>query len=168
MKKWICLFLILSLAFALFGCTQPTDGFENPISFYYRRQDVSFSDANGVISPDIREAGNMDYVSLLALYFRGPANSQLQRTFPQGTSLKTIQIEGNHVFITLSDAFSTLTELDLSIACACLTRTVCEMTGTQQLTVRTESSLLDGNKTIQMSLENVILLDDSDIVVDGD
>lgn len=168
MKKWICLFLILSLLLPLFGCAQPTDGFENPISFYYRRKDVSFSTTDGVISADIREAGNMDYISLLALYFRGPENSQLQRTFPEGTALKSIQIDGNHVFITLSDVFSTLTELDLSIACACLTRTVCEMTGTTQLTVRTENGLLDGNKTIQMSLKNVVLLDDSDLIIDND
>lgn len=168
MRKLLCILLLSALLASLFGCTQPADGYENPINFYYRRQEVSFGTTEGVLCPDIREAGNLDYISLLALYFRGPANSQLQRTFPEGTALKAIEIEGNHVLITLSDVFATLTELDLTIACACLTRTVCEMTGTQQLTIRTETSLLDGNKTIRMSLENVLLLDDSDIVINND
>jgi len=49
--------------------------------------------------------------------------------------------------------------LDLTIACACLTATVCDMTGVQSVTIQTENRLLDGNKSITMTWENILLLD---------
>ena len=68
--------------------------------------------------------------------------------------------------IVLSDFFSALTGMDLTLACACLTLTACELTGAKGITVSTETTLLDGNRSVSMTVEEVLLLDICDTIPD--
>ena len=48
----------------------------------------------------------------------------MNRTFPKGVELVKFSLEGGCAYITVSDFFSTLTGINLQLACACLTLTV--------------------------------------------
>ena len=172
MKKWLCLFLIFALCLPLLGCKPEPNDIEDPVNFYYRRSadSITYGKADGVIAAEQREGyGHRDDPAyLIALYLKGPAGTGMNRTFPKGVELVKFSVEGNCAYVTVSDFFSTLTGMNLTLACACLTLTVCELTGAQQVTVSTVNTLLDGNRTVTMTPEDLLFLDENDSVVDPD
>lgn len=170
MKRILCLFLVCALCLPLLGCKPKTEDIEDPVNFYYRRSadTITFGKADGVITSEQREAaGHRDDPSyLINLYLKGPAGTGMNRTFPKGVELVKFSLEGGCAYITVSDFFSTLTGINLTLACACLTLTVCELTGAKQLTVSTSNTLLDGNRTVIMTPDDILFLDENTIVVD--
>ena len=159
MKRMICMILLIVLF--LPGCDSQEEVFTEPVNFYYMKADVTYFSAEGVITKEIREADNyrQNYEYLLGLYLQGPESRTLKQLFPQYVKLVGLQISEDHASITLSDIFAKLTGLELTIACACLTATVCDMIGVQTVTIQAETRLLDGNKSITMTWEDILLLD---------
>lgn len=166
MKRFFCILLVFLLLLPLAACNQQEADIQDPVNFYYRKQDPAHSDA--AISRELGEAygHREDYPYLIDQYLKGPTDEVLQRTFPTGISVVDLKIEGRSATLMLSDFFSTLSGLDLTLACACLTLTVCELTGTEQLTVRTQTTLLDGNKSITMAVKDIVLLDDCRVAIE--
>ncbi|MBE6959640.1 MAG: hypothetical protein E7448_02820 [Ruminococcaceae bacterium] len=159
MKRIVCMILLLLLF--LPGCDPQEEVFAEPVDFYYMKADVAYFSAEGVIARETREAEGyrQNYEYLLGLYLQGPENQELKQLFPQYVKLVELEISDRVATVTFNDTFARLTGLDLTIACACLTATVCDMTGVQSVTIQTENRLLDGNKSITMTWENILLLD---------
>lgn len=166
MKRVLCIVLAILLLLPLVACGQQKADIHDPVNFYYRKKNPSHSDA--AISKELGESeGHQeDYTYLIDQYLKGPTDEILQRTFPSGIFVVDLTIEDKAATVVLSDFFSTLSGLDLTLACACLTLTVCELTGTEQLTVRTHSTLLDGNKSITMARKDIVLLDDCRVAIE--
>lgn len=166
MKKLLCILLALCLL-PLLGCAQPEDPIENPVFFYYRQKALSYDDENSVITKELRDAGaRQDDISyLLEQYLQGPESETLLATFPRGSQI-SFQVLENTAVIVVNDKFATLTGIDLSLACACLTLTVCELTDTEYALIQGQDVLLDGNHSIYMSRNSILLLDNSNIAVD--
>lgn len=166
MKRTFCIVLAFLLLLPLVACSQQKADIQDPVNFYYRKKDPAHSDT--AISKELGEAQGHreDYSYLIGQYLKGPTDEVLQRTFPSGISVIELKIDGTTATLVLSDFFSTLSGLDLTLACACLTLTICELTGTEQLTVRTQSTLLDGNKSITMARKDIVLLDDCRVAIE--
>lgn len=166
MKKMLCILLALCLL-PLFGCAQPEDPIENPVFFYYRQKTLTYDNENSVITKELRDAGRRadDTSYLLEQYLRGPQSETLLRTFPRGSRI-TLQVQEDTAVIVVNSNFATLTGIDLTLACACLTLTVCELTGTEHALIQGQDVLLDGNQSIAMSRSSILLLDSSNIAVD--
>ena len=167
MKHLICLLLAVA-CLLLPGCQSPEPEFTNPVTFYYPKNDVSYFSTEGVIFRETREAGSNreDIGQLLAMYLSGPEDSDLKKPFSRIVSLKKFEIMDGTAHVVLSDAASRSTGLELTIACACLTATVCELTGVETVVIRAENQLLDGNKAITMNRKDILLLDDSLVAFD--
>lgn len=168
MKRLICLVLAVLLLLGSTGCNSRKDEIKEPVNFYYCRETdkVIYGAGDGVVAREIREGSGMETDKLLSLYLKGPQTEGLSRTFPKGVSLISLTIENDTAVIVLSDFFSALTGIDLTIGCACLTLTVCELTGAKGITVSTETTLLDGNRSVSMTVEEVLLLDICDTIPD--
>lgn len=166
MKKLLCILLVLCML-PLYGCAQPEVPIENPVFFYYRQKTVTYDDENGVIAKELRDAGaRLDDISyLLEQYLQGPESETLLRTFPRGSRV-SLRVQEDTAVIVVNRNFATLTGIDLSLACACLTLTVCELTGTEYALIQGQDALLDGNQSIHMSKNSILLLDSSNIAVD--
>lgn len=163
MKRLFCLMLLVLLF--LPGCqSQEEEEFVQPVNFYFPKADVTYFSAEGVISREVREADGyrQNYEYLLKMYLKGPESGELKRVFPKNVDLVRLELSETGATVVLSDAAARLTGLDLTVACACLTATVCDMTGVQTLTIRTKTQLLDGNKTITMSRDQILFLDNSE------
>ncbi|MBE6976714.1 MAG: hypothetical protein E7439_05935 [Ruminococcaceae bacterium] len=167
MKRLICMLLLAALLI-LPGCQGNTPEFINPVTFYYPKNDVSYFASDSVISREIREAGELreDVPQLLSMYLQGPEGDTLKKPFPQAVFLRSFEITGSTANIVLSDTAARSSGLELTTACACLTATVCDLTGVSTVVIRAESKLLDGNKTITMNLSDILLLDDSLVAFD--
>ncbi len=160
MKKWLCVLLLLSLSIGLVACARKKEP-ENPVLFYYRTAKVDFFADAGVIESEARDAGSRsgDYEYLLNQYLQGPEGQKLDRTFPAGTAVRSFVLTENSASILLTESFAQLTDMDLSLACACLTLTICQMTGVKQVQIRAESALLGGSEAVIMDYEQLILED---------
>ena len=160
MKRLLCILLLT--VFLLSGC-QNQSGYDAPVKFYYQRAQVSYFTDNGVIDYEIHEAQgySTDYKYLLSLYLAGPEQPELKQIFPDNVTLVALELTENTAIVTLSDEIVRLTGLDLTIASACLSATVCEMTGVTSVTIRAANLLIDGNKSITMNRNHILLLDSS-------
>ena len=163
MKKWIAFWLIFALLLPLCACDTQEEEPEivSPIRFYYRRTEPVYADADSVITFEVREAAGheSDYLYLMNLYLKGPQSPLFSRTFPKHVSVEQLEIRDSHAYIRVNDEFSYLAGLDMTFACVCLTKTLCEMTGATKVTITTPNSLLDGKQSITMDLNSILLVD---------
>ena len=168
MKKMLCVIISFALSYTLISCDSSKESIQEPVDFYYCQLEMDYGIESQAISKEVRDAKDrrQDYSHLLSLYFKGPESYSLYNPFPRNLSLLSFSLQDGTAAVHLSASFATLTGLDLSLACACLTMTVCEMTGAQQVTVSAADSLLDGNPQITLSPEDVLLLDDSSVIID--
>ena len=159
MKQLICILLLGALL--LPGCANQEPEFAVPVNFYYPKTTVTYFTDDGVISHEVREAQEygQDYAQILTLYLQGPESDGLQQIFPQDAALIQLTLSDTGATVIMSDAMAQLAGIDLSIACACLTATVCDLTGVQAVTVQAVTQLLDGSKSITMTRDQVLLLD---------
>ena len=167
MKKTLCVIWVLVLLLSLPACTSSKEDIQEPAFFYYRQSELSYGTTPGVVAKEAREvAGHkQDYSHLLSVYLKGPESYTLYNPFPGSTSLRSFSMHDGTAFVHLSSSFASLTGLDLTLACACITLTVCEMTGVQQVTISADGVLLDGNPQITMTPDGLLMMDDSNIVI---
>lgn len=154
MKKLISLLLFLCLLLTLPGCGKE----EADILFYYTRKEVLYGQEDGVIVPEAREVTGHeeDLYYLLMLYLEGPHSQELSRPFPGGTALSDLEISGNRITVTLSDAFGRLQGIELTVACTCIAYTCFSVSQCESVTV---GSTMSGTTPITLTRDTVALSD---------
>lgn len=158
----MALLLVLSLLFAC-GCTHnPAESdLEAPIRFYYKVTDEGYGTTCSAIDFELYDAEGHEtmYGQILDAYFLGPQQDGLVAPFPKATSLRVAWLDGETMHIDLSDSFGTLSGIDLTLACSCITMTCLQFPGVETVTIRSLGKLLDGKDTITMSADSLILED---------
>lgn len=162
MKRLVCGFLCLLLCFSLSGCKEDLVPMTEPVEFFYLRDSFSYTDTDSVIGSELREAAGHkeDLNYLLDLYFSGPQSDALAKTFPPECSSVSFSTRGSTITIVVTDAFASLTGMDLSVACVCLAKTLTGISGFHTVVIRAQTQLLDGKKSITIRNEDSVLLDD--------
>ena len=163
MRQFLSIFLALMILLTCAACQQESETPENSVTVYYRASAISYGTAEGVIRPCLLDTTNQenDAVHLLNAYFSRDLSEEFAATFPQSTRLVSLSLDGLTAKIILCDDFAMLSGLDLSIACACLTKTVISLTGCQEVIISTESAQLDGHNFITLTQDSYLLLDES-------
>lgn len=155
MKRALC--LILCLGLVLTGCSFSGQRLREPVTFYYVRQDYRYGTEDGVIAGESRESAGHgeDLNYLLSMYLMGPTSEELESPLPEDTVLLgVIQLDGA-VTLQLSDTEKTLTDLEFSLACACLATTVMGIASVTQVTVES------GDRANTVTRENLTIYDSS-------
>lgn len=168
MKKRHCLYLIVALTLSLCSCAIKNAPQEDTVTFYYQRSGIGQSDQ--VISKDFRALSleNNDYTSILNTYLQGPVSDPLHRIFPTGITLISLDIQKKNAAIVLGGTFDTLEGMERTVFCACLTLTICDLTGAQQVSIYREQDAPDGAPVAVMRPEEIVLSDDCKLEVDHD
>lgn len=162
MKRVLCLLLASLLLAGLLGCHYSDSGdILEPVEFFYPRRSRNFvyGSADGVIASEIREAsGHTDDLHyLISMYLRGPQDSDLRSPFPGGCVPEEIRIEDDILHIRLSEEFSSLENMELTLACAALAKTCFAMTDSRYVHI---NSLSEGKSiTIQLGADTLLLAD---------
>lgn len=166
MKRMISLLLCSMLLLCLFGCGQTQEKLVDPISFYYLHAPVNHQIQHGtehsVITPEIREGLGVrrNISALLAQYLSGPKAESYVSPLPADTKLVDWTTEDTTLCITFSDEISDLTGIDLTLACACVAKTILEIGNFDTVKIQAETLPLDGKTSITMDKNNMLLLDD--------
>lgn len=163
MNRYIALFLLLSVFLGLTACTKQDPAIQEPVSFYYRRSALSYGENDTAILSLVADANGHkhDFPWILGEYLKGPQSEDMLQTFPHGTTLVSLTMDGDAVTVVLSKHLGQLTGVDLTIACACLTKTVIGLTNAKTVIIQAENSDLNGAPQIVMDEEILLLLDNS-------
>lgn len=162
MKRIIALLLVMILCLSFWGCEEKeTVKIEKPVSFYYRRAQINYGSDDGVIAFCIGEGAGYeeDLTGLLNVYLHNTDDPAFSRTFPAGSQLIKLTITDGVAEIQLNNLFARHTGIDLTIACACLSLTVMELTQVETVCISTTSATLDGAESITMTADSILLLD---------
>ena len=68
-------------------------------------------------------------------------------------------MDQNTLYVTVSKELAQLSGLELTLACSCLSMTCMELTGAENIVISAENSLLDGQKSITMNKDTLLLID---------
>lgn len=159
MKKCIAVLLIVMCLFHLAGCQKEAPAPIGP-AFYYCAADIGYSMDSTAIRAEHRENAAQDTLQqMLVKYLAGPESADLRSPFPVGMKLIEVSLEGNTVYITVSDALSSLSGLELTLACSCISLTCLDFTGAELVVISAQDSLLDGQKYVTMDKNTLLLLD---------
>ena len=163
MKRIVSILLILALCLCFPACSRKTERIQEPVSFYYLRAELTYGGDDSVICPQQAESAGheKDLVWLLNSYFQMTPAEGLINPFPSGTKLVSVTIEESTANVVVSDVFCLNHDMDLTIACACITMTVMELTDVETVTVRTINTTLNGAQQIVMNKSCLLLIDNS-------
>lgn len=131
-----CVLLLLS------GCVESArSGFTEPMSCSYLRRTPEYGVEDGVIASETREASghSADLRYLFSMYLNGPTDQSLISPFPNNTRLVSISIDDEMLEITLSEEFTKLENAELTLACACITKTALGICDVNSVRVIAES-----------------------------
>lgn len=143
-KRIICLMLALVLLCGLFGChSSETEGIQEGVEFFYPRKadNYVYGAQDGVLAAEIWEASGRtdDLAELLSMYLRGPMDENLRSPFPAGCTLEKVRTNDDTIFVTLSEEFTALENLELTLACASLAKTCFSLSDLPKVRIEAKS-----------------------------
>ena len=161
MKRYLCCILIALLIITSTGCRSNSDNFKEPVNFYYTSATVSFFESDSVIASEVRETADYkgNILDTLNSYLRGPVSDKLTSPFPVELKVISTEQKDNTIIILFNKQFSSLTGLNLTIACSCICATVVELTGCETVEFKSEGPLPDSVPSLVFSCDNLLLRD---------
>lgn len=163
MRRIACLFFTVILLFSLCACSRNESHVQKPADFFYCTAAISYDSETGVIAAEVRETESLgdDLTSVLNLYLLGPQSDQLRSPFPDGSCVERLMQKETEVTLIMSQPFAQQTGIELTLACACLSKTVFSLADVQTLTIRGGDTNLDGNGHITLTRDSLLLLDEN-------
>ena len=154
MVKRLLAYLLIS-CLLLSGCSVMGERIKEPVTFYYV-YDSYQKDMGQVIGAEIREAAGhrQDLPYLLALYSMGPSDEDLISPLPRTTTLSLTAHTEDCIELKLSGSALTLTEVEFTLASACIAKTCMELIDVPQITVTC------ADRQISIRSNNLILYND--------
>ena len=160
MKRAICLLLCCLSLLLCFGCAEKEPEVQEGLRFYYPAAQLSYHPGSSAIDSESRILDEQaDLAQILNIYFLGPEAEHLLSPFPAGLRIVKTAIEDKTVYITVSDHLTELSGLELTMVCGCLTLTTLELTGAETVVINAKDALLDGQKSITMDKNTLLLTD---------
>ncbi len=163
MKCLICLCLSVVLFFLLLGCQG--DHNVTHYAFFYPRNDLGYHDQESKFFDRAIETESRNDISsesilqIMAAYLKGPLDPSLYNPFPADLCIMDLDIQGEELYLTVSDHLAQLRDIPLVIACTCMAQTAMPLTNTSTVYISCNSSLLNGEKYIIMKADAIILDD---------
>ena len=165
MKRLIAMILLLLMLTGLCACAQGKE-LVYPIAYHYLRApqlngEIPHGSSDSLIGAELREGdGYQENLSLLLdVYLHGPLDRDYRSPFPVGTALRELTVQDGTATVVISYHLATLTGVDLTVACGCLSLTVMDLTGAESVIITAEDALLDGKKSVTMDRNSLVLMD---------
>ena len=159
MKKLLSALLSICLIMCLFGCHQESDTPQGT-PFYYCKKDPSYQEDSTALTAEYRtDALDQSFNEVMEIYLQGPQSAALYSPFPDDLRLIGVHQENGVIYLTFSRELSQLSGLSLTMACSCITLTALTLTGANQAEIRCVTGLLDGQRSIIMDKDTLLLLD---------
>lgn len=163
-KKSISFLLILLCLVTFSSCHAYKNGQSNiTANFYYLRSSTEYNAADGLILGEKRNVteytSDEEWIQFINLYLKGPIGDNYSSPFPEGTTLQRHSVSENTMTVFLSNEISQLEGYDLTLACACLTKTIMESKPVYAVEIRAEGGKMGDFISITITEDSLLLLD---------
>lgn len=163
MKKISILICVALLLQTLCSCSSKEEVFNEPVNFYYCKNEVTYNSPTGVFFPEVREGagyhGNL--TGLLQAYLNGPKKELLHSFIPSDVYLVSSAVNDDEALIVLSKSFERLSGITLSTACSALLLTVHEYTGLNTIVISVKDGKIEDKDSIKLSMDQIVLEDNA-------
>ncbi len=162
MKRTLALLFALLLLLA--SCAAPEEApSPDDYELYYAAQLTASDGGDAIRSAVIRVEGSdsLDTAALaerlLTALLAAPEDAALRSPFPAGTSLQKLTVAGGRATVDLSEPYARLSGIDLSIADACVTLTLTQISGIYAVHITADGRELPYRKTQLMTAADALL-----------
>lgn len=157
MKRILSLLILLCLLFTFAACSRE----ENPVRFYYLRNEVRFESKEGVVVAEDRESLSRDnsLSYLLSLYLEGPIDPELSLPLPEGTKIQNILVDEDTLILIMSREFTQLSGMDLTLVSTCIASTCFDLTNANKITFATQGKNGEDPFSFSLTRDSIILED---------
>lgn len=151
MKRLLAFSLLCALLLTGCGLSQSSS------RFYYPRAEYLYDDPEPVIARESRDtAGHaQDLRYLLSQYLMGPLDQKLVSPLPQGTRMTALESVGPAITITVSEEAEALSDVEFSLAAACLGLTIMDALGNDG-----QITLVCGERSFTVTRESLLLYEE--------
>ena len=159
MKRILTPALACLLLASLWGCSSSPDaaGQEGTYHVYYSAlEDQRATAALGYESYELPQ-DTSPVLALLRTLFQGPSDQKLTSPFPSGVRLLSWDLEEGCLHLDLSEQYGSLTGIDLTVADACLTLTLCQVEGVESVYVTVEGDEIPYRPIQQLTPSDLLL-----------
>lgn len=174
MKK--CLAAVLALGLLLLSACAILSGEnseppEGAYALYFPLADLRTGDAAVDFEYRVMPEGQEPVNALVEALLSGPEDEDLTTPFPGGVRLRSWSLEEGRLWLDMSERYSGLSGIDLTIANYCLTLTLGQLEGVEELRItvmgeelpfwhsdglRPEDALLSGDEELPLSVDLVL------------
>ncbi len=163
MRRCLIFLLGLSILFSLIACVAEAPDLTASTNFFYRRVEPDYDAVDGMIASERRNILGVEdnLKAMLQLYFDGPQDAALISPFPKNLTVSHIWQQDTGILLDLSPELQTMSGIDLTLACACISMTCFDLTEAETVSLRVPGQLLNGQPILSMSRANLLLYDNS-------
>lgn len=160
MRRFLSFICIAAILFCQFGCTNQAENFKNPVDVFYCTSPIKYNSLEGVFAREQRDFSgwNGNLQGFLNEYVTGPTSNGLTSPFPLGALILTLEQEDTAISLLLNFHFSRLSPNELTLACACLSLTLFQLTNAERVSFHIDGANED-RAIITMTRENLSLMD---------
>ena len=158
MKRILTCFLLTLLLLLLCSCGSKSNS--AAVKFYYLEASPEYHTSKVIIQAESRELPTQytDLESLLSTYLKGPDTATLVSPFPKGTHLINVQPGKEYIEVVISDEIGKLTGVDLTLACACISATLLEVSQLESVQIKAESVPIGPQGYVVMNQQSIPFL----------
>ena len=130
MKRIIVFILLIAMTVCICGCGNRGSEMIKPVNVYYCRETVDHSSDLGIFAPIQLDIGEWDgrMLAFINFYISAPVRDGLRSPFPTGAGITSIEYLDNALRVQLNPLFARLSTGELTVACACISLTLFELT----------------------------------------
>lgn len=164
MKRWFACLMTAALLLSLLGCAKDAPPPQKPVNFYYPATDTVYDGKTEILHAEVRESANFDgdIPELLNLYLQGPVSESLRSPFPRQITVTRYASTANTAIVELSNEFSHLVGIDLTVACACIARTLFDLTDLDRVQLSATDAQLEGQAYLSWERDDIHYMDTPD------
>lgn len=170
MKKQIGLLLLVPLLLLPAGCRREEPA-RTAYDLYFQEADLTYSagespfrtetvylyDAETDAAPRLAEA-------LVRELLKGPADETLKSTFPAGTTLLSLEIEGDRARVDLSPSYESLSGVALTLADSAIAMTLSQVPEVSSVQITVRGRELAYREQPVLNLRDILLTPEEDVI----
>lgn len=149
--------LTLAVCLLLPGCSTGQTGEEGTYQVYYSALSDPKAESALAWEPYALPARVEPVPGLVRAMLDEPETTGLTSPFPSGVRLLSWELEEGRLHLDLSEQYGGLTGVDLSVADACLTLTLCQLEGVESVYVTVEGSEIPYRPIQQLTQGRILL-----------
>ena len=170
MRKRLCLAFLLLLPLLLAGCRREEPA-RTGYELYFQEADLTYSagespfrtetvylyDAETDSAPRLAEA-------LISELLKGPADETLKSTLPAGTTLLSLEIEGDRARVDLSPSYESLSGVALTLADSAIAMTLSQVPEVSSVQITVRGRELAYREQPVLNLRDILLTPEEDVI----